>query len=126
MKNIATSRLENDFTFIVGDLSYSCPWFVAAWRPPKVAQLRSLDPTLREFTIETKDPGNHFEEFLSLGRGCGVAITEANRSFLLAIAFELANEELFSTLCSRSGGGFSQSELAQFCHRGVRGEVLSM
>jgi hypothetical protein len=79
MRNIAQSKAENDFTFIVGDVSYQCPWFVAAFLSPRIGELHSMDPTVNEYLIETKDPEHQFEEFLSFGRGEFVQVRERNR-----------------------------------------------
>jgi hypothetical protein len=51
MRNITISKVENDFDFVVGDHRYSCPWFVAAFLSPKIAQLHALDCSICEFHV---------------------------------------------------------------------------
>jgi hypothetical protein len=55
VRNITISRIENEFDLIAGDNRYSCPWFVATFLSPKIAQLHALDPSICEFHVETKD-----------------------------------------------------------------------
>jgi hypothetical protein len=95
MRNIATSRNDNDFVFIVGDDRYECPWFVADFLSPKVSRLHSSDASINEFKIETSDPTHQFGEFVSLGRGSPVCVTKSNRSLFISLACELCNSELY-------------------------------
>jgi hypothetical protein len=95
MANIAPSKTENDFTFVVGDDSYQCPWFVADFLSPRIGHLHSLDPTINEFVIETEDPEHQFASLLSLGRGESLAVPEPNLPFLASVASELGNCELY-------------------------------
>jgi hypothetical protein len=98
MRNIAQSKAENDFTFIIGDASYKCPWFVATFLSPRIGQLRSMDPTVTEYVIETEDPEHQFEEFLSLGRGDFIEVSERSRQFLISVSSELGNFELYFSI----------------------------
>jgi hypothetical protein len=66
LDKLRTSRIEKDFTFIVGEHHYNCPWFIAEFLSPRVNDLRSKDVTMNEFLIETEDPGRFFENILSL------------------------------------------------------------
>jgi hypothetical protein len=95
MRNIATSKTKNDFTFIVGDRRYDCPWFVADFLSPRIGRLHGSDPAFRELAIGTANPGGDFGDFVSLGRGPGVSLTSVNRSFFISIAAELENYELY-------------------------------
>jgi hypothetical protein len=98
MANIATSKTENDFSFLVGDTAYSCPWFVANFLSPRVAHLHSIDPSVDQFVIKTDDPDHQFKEILSFGRGLAVDVNETNRAFLASVASELGNYELYFAL----------------------------
>jgi hypothetical protein len=82
MANIAASKKENNFTFIVGATRYDCPWFVADFISPRVGRLHAADPTMQEFVIGTSDAHGDFRDFLSLGRGSAVSLTSVNRPFL--------------------------------------------
>jgi hypothetical protein len=94
LANIQTCDEINDFEFVVGDNHYRCPWFVAHFLSPRIAQLRSSDITINEFVVVTKDVKNEFREFLSLGPGCSIAIGNENRPFYSELSTELCNEEL--------------------------------
>jgi hypothetical protein len=98
MANIAPSKTENDFTFIVGHDTYQCPWFAADFLSPRIGQIHSIDPTVNEFVIETEDPDHQFEQFLHFGHGFGIEVNETNCRFLLSIASELGNFELYFSL----------------------------
>jgi hypothetical protein len=98
MMNIAISRAENDFTFIVGEHRHSCPWFVADFLSPKVGRLHSIDPCLNEIIIDTIDYNDEFGALLTLGRGSKIEMTETNRTFLNSISLELCNAELYFTI----------------------------
>jgi hypothetical protein len=91
-------RIENDFTFIVGDNRYDCPWFIAEFVSPRVSQLRSVDITMTEFHIETNDPGRLFESILTLGWGSTIFVSEETFSFFVSISRELCNWELYFRL----------------------------
>jgi hypothetical protein len=96
LRNISRTETEPDFEFIVGDRRYGCPWFVAEFLSPKVSSLRSTDRTLKELRIETADKDKVFGDFVLLGGGWDVVVTEANSSFFVSICRELWNEELYS------------------------------
>jgi hypothetical protein len=98
MSNIPSSKLENDFTFRVGTTSYGCPWFVADFLSPRIGDIHSKFPSQTELRIETEDPEHQFTNVLSLGRGESVQINPNNSGFLLSIAGELANCELYWSL----------------------------
>jgi hypothetical protein len=93
--NLKKSRIVNDFTFIVGDHHYDCPWFVAEFVSLRVSQLRSIHLTMNEFLIETEDPGNLFEFVVSLGWGSPIFMNESSFSFFVSISLELCNRELY-------------------------------
>jgi hypothetical protein len=95
MANIAASKMENDFPFIVGATRYDCPWFVADFISPRVGRLHAADPTMREIVIGTSDAHGDFSDFVSLGRGSAVSLTSANRRFLLSVCGEVENYELY-------------------------------
>jgi hypothetical protein len=119
LANIA--KAENDFAFIVGNQCYKCPWFVADFLSPRVGQLHSVDSTVNEFVIETKDEKDQFEEFLSFGRGAEVEVNEANRRFLLSVSAELGNCELYFSL---SDSLETNGLLSRFCEDFNREDLL--
>jgi hypothetical protein len=97
LANIAKSKSksEPEFTFIVGEDRYNCPWFVAAFLSPRVGSFQSTDVTQNELEIETTDLRKEFSAVLSLGYGSSLSVTKQNRKFLLSIARELHNVELY-------------------------------
>jgi hypothetical protein len=111
-----TLQIENDFTFIVGDNHYNCPWFIAEFLSPRVSELRSIDITMKEFLIETKDPGRLFESILSLGCGSTIFMSEESFSFFVSISRELCNWELYFRLYEIFNDNLSISTFCkEFC-----------
>jgi len=94
LSQVPANESSNDFTFLVGDATYRCPTFVADFLSPRIAELHSVDDSIRTFSIETNDAHGLFADFLSLGRGESLALTESNRAFYISIAKELRNREL--------------------------------
>jgi hypothetical protein len=111
MRNIAISRVENDFNFVVGDNRYSCPWFVAAFLSPKIAQLHALDPSICEFYLETKDHKHEFEKFLSLGCLLSFVIDDENLMVMRSIVRELGNCELYGLIVDGLEGDLNVSNV---------------
>jgi hypothetical protein len=97
----------NDFEFIVGVATYCCPSFVADFLSPRIASLHASDDTVSSFVIETEDRSHIFPEFLSLGRGRRLTLTDANRPFLSSIARELENSELYGHVLKSAEGDIS-------------------
>jgi hypothetical protein len=94
---------ENDFAFIVGGLEYRCPCFLADFLSPRVARLRSNDPTIREFTIDVSDPNSEFSSLFSILSGSPFILQRSALDFFLKIARELSNVELFKSLSAIRG-----------------------
>jgi hypothetical protein len=95
LANIAESKKQNDFTFIVSGHRYDCPWFVADFLSPRVGRLHENDPSASELVIDTSDRQGQFPDFLSLGRGDAISLTSSNRSFILSVAAELENFDIY-------------------------------
>jgi hypothetical protein len=114
LANIVASKFENDFTFIVGGDRHTCPAFVAAFLSPRICRLQAMDPSFCEIEITTADVHSQFGDFLSLGRGCSVLMTDSNSEFFISIAGELENFELYWEL---SGDLGSDVPVASFCDR---------
>jgi hypothetical protein len=111
MRNVAISKVESDFDFGVGDNRYSCPWFVAAFLSPKIAQLHALDPSICEFHVETKDHKQEFDKFLSLGCGLSFVIDNENLLVVRSIVRELGNCELYSLIVEGLEGDLNVSNV---------------
>jgi hypothetical protein len=97
----------NDFKSIVGDATDRCLSFVADFLSPHIATLHALNDTISSFVIETKDDANHFGEFLSLGQGQRLCLTEANQQFHLSISRELCNSEVYHSILKLAEGDIS-------------------
>jgi hypothetical protein len=94
----------NDFTFLVGTNSYPCPSFISDLLSPHISKLRSADPTIREFSIQTPDPRDDFSSFLSLGSGQSVRIDSNNSTFFHSLARELGSVDIFRSVFRANGG----------------------
>jgi hypothetical protein len=112
MANIAATKFENDFAFVVGDRRYDCPSLMAEFLSPRIGRLHAADPTISEIAIDTADPRCEFETFLLLGRGDRVSIAAERRSFFISIAAELENFELYWHLQEPF---FDSLTLSSFC-----------
>jgi hypothetical protein len=114
LANIAASKFENDFAFIVGGDRHACPSFIAAFLSPRIGRLQASDPNFCELEIQTADPGGQFGEFVSLGRGGGICLTDANVDFFVSIAGELENLELYWLLSDKID---DRTTVSSFCDR---------
>jgi hypothetical protein len=97
-RHFPQSEPVTEFHFVLGNKTYECAWFVADFVSPRIARLHAVDPSIDQYFVETIDSHNQFQSFLELGRGCPLFVTDENRSFLLAIARELENFELYSAI----------------------------
>jgi hypothetical protein len=113
MANISPLKSEQDFTFIVGDNAYKCPWFVADFLSPWIGRLHAVDPSISELVIETEDPGHQFEAFLCLGQGVPLVVNDANQRFFALLSLELGNYEAYFSLHGLLHGDRVLSELCK-------------
>jgi hypothetical protein len=100
LERLAPNCYENNFAFIVGGLEYRCPCLLADFLSPRVARLRSNDPTIREFVIDICDPNGDFSSLFSILHGSPLVFKRSALRLLLKIAHELSNLELFKSLCA--------------------------
>jgi hypothetical protein len=54
-----------------------------------------VDPTVNEFEIQTQDADSQFASLLSMARGGSLEVTERHSRFLVSVASELGNFELY-------------------------------
>jgi hypothetical protein len=104
--NIPRNIYKNDFRFIVGDLCYECGSMFAAFLSPRIGSLQSIDPTIQEFSIETKDPHEYFARILTLCSGFSLSVDIEDCSFITFmkdICTEFENRELYECLFGRFG-----------------------
>jgi hypothetical protein len=109
MKNIPRAEHRSDFAFLVGDVRYSCPSFVAEFLSTRVCELHEADPTIKEYVVETEDSDQEFEKFVSLGYGEGLSVVESNRGFFVELSRELKSNELLVCLVNGIEGELSVS-----------------
>jgi hypothetical protein len=103
LETLAAVYSGDQFRFVVGEQTYECPFFIAAFLSPRVAQARVIDETSDEFVVDTKDPNHEFAQFLSLGRGFEISIEPGSFPFFASVAGELGNEELLKTIWCQIG-----------------------
>jgi hypothetical protein len=107
LANVPIKESRNDFEFIVGDTTYRCPSLIADFLSPRIAALHALDDTISSFVIETKDDDHNFNDWLSLGHGQRLCVTETNRQFQMSISRELGNSEIYSNILKSIEGSIS-------------------
>jgi hypothetical protein len=110
---IPESESRNDFEFLVGNSRYLCPSLIADFLSPLLCRLHSVDETLRSIRIATKDDHSQFGDFIHLGRGFPLVVTDANRSFLISVCAELENRELHKFVVVSSGSDISCSNVVE-------------
>jgi hypothetical protein len=93
--HLPTNCYENNFTSIVGSRNYFCPSFFADFLSLRISRLRSIDSTICEFVIETRDAADYFDNFILLCRGSRMIVEKSTLSLFRSICFELGNFELF-------------------------------
>jgi hypothetical protein len=99
--NIPRNMYENDFTFFVRDSHYECPSVFAAFLSRQIGSLQSIDPTIREFHISTKDPHKYFSKIVDLSSGLTISVDLEDKdfsSFVGDICGELFNGELYEQI----------------------------
>jgi hypothetical protein len=94
--NVSVPPSQNDFTFVVGNVQYQCPAFVASCMSPLILYLRTSDPCVSEFVIETADPRHYFPQLLRCARGEPFLVDSSNGVFLLSVLRKLDNAEMYS------------------------------
>jgi hypothetical protein len=110
LRNIESGDEVKDFDFVVGKVHHHCPWFIAEFLSPRIAELRRSDNTICEFFIETADPRGEFCRFLSLGEGESISIDCDNQLFYEELSEELKNLELFNVLLEGRGDSMTIDE----------------
>jgi hypothetical protein len=97
--------MPKDSEFVVGDKTYQCPGIIAAFIAPRIARLYTTDLTVNEYCLQMEDPGQQFTQFLSLVNGSNIQATDENRPFLLSVARELENSEVYFSIFSQMEHG---------------------
>jgi hypothetical protein len=94
LRSVVLTRRNTPFDFYVGPETYTVPSYIADFLSPKIGGLHKEDPTLDFYEVAAPDPSKFFPQFLTLGRGEDLEITQANLPFFAAFASELQNAEV--------------------------------
>jgi hypothetical protein len=78
---------------------------------PKLQALAKTDGTIDELLVNIPDPNNLFPRFLSLGRCGELSFEESDRSFLLDLAKEFGNSDLYSKIFPRTAESPALSDI---------------
>jgi hypothetical protein len=98
MKNTRVNDAPSYFIFVVDGVRYDCPPLMAQFLSRTVCFLYSVDASITEHMIETKDHNDQFQLFLSLGEGSELHVEYANCPFFLSVARELGNSDLYTRI----------------------------
>jgi hypothetical protein len=110
IKNIVLDQIQEDFDFIVGGKGYKCPRILAQFLSPRVCLSHSVDPSIAEYIVETRDLNDQFKLFMSLGSGSTIQVSEANLDFFVSLYRELSNQNLYISLIEHFANRFISSQ----------------
>jgi hypothetical protein len=113
MKNIGINDIQGDFTFVIGEKTYSCTRIIARFLSPAVSLLHSIDPTIGEYIAEIEDYSDQFNLFMLLGDGSSIWIDETNSRFFLLLSLELGNNDLYYSVLDHFHRDLSPSQLCE-------------
>jgi hypothetical protein len=111
LSHIPDRPIHDDFEFILSNKSYSCPWYLAHILCPRLRTVVSTDPTITALDLATVDLESRFGDLIDLGIRGEFTFQATDRGFLVALAEEMGNYELYSSLLSGSAQSKSLSEI---------------
>jgi hypothetical protein len=111
VKNIVIDKIQENFEFVVGGEGYTCPRIISEVLSPRASLSHSVDSSIAEYVVETPDPNNEFQLFLSLGSGSTIRATQANLEVLLSLSREFRNSNLYISLLEHFDIHFICSQL---------------
>ena len=100
LSNINFDLYTNDFTFYFGKIPLSCPVFIAEFISPNVSNLRKIDQTTMNYSINInlKPKYNTINRLIKLIEGNPVYFSNSESDHELAlILFSLGNKDIFDT-----------------------------
>jgi hypothetical protein len=97
IRNVRIDDIQEDFVFLVGEQKFSCPAPIARVVSRQICLQHSIDTSISEYVVQTKDGKDQFASFLSLFSGAAIQVTAANRPFLFSLSRELRNSNVFSS-----------------------------
>jgi hypothetical protein len=101
LANIPVDESQNDFEFRVGTRYYRCRSVIADFLSHKISALHAIDSTIRSFEVKTVDAREQFCDFISLGQGCEILISEVDIEFFKSLSLELENFDLYEFVRSK-------------------------
>ena len=111
LKNLAANSIQKDFEFVVNGKSFWWNSVLAAFLSPKIARIRSSDPTFSRFVVDTKDENGVFESFLALSLGASIDVNTENTAFLQNLCRELENGEMIVKFVETREGAITTSNV---------------
>jgi hypothetical protein len=93
LRNVRSSQTEKTFTFFVGEESHSCHWFIAEFLSPLISQLRQMDSSVESYSVQSENCSEIIEQFLSIGYGEEVELSQSTRGPFFSLCKELGNED---------------------------------
>jgi hypothetical protein len=97
---------------------YGFPLIIADFFSRTVCLQRSIDPSITEYIVETKDVNGYFALFESLLEGSPIRVTGANRRFLLSLSHEFGNFDISISIMKHFGTYYPLSQLYDYFGEG--------
>jgi hypothetical protein len=110
IRNAGLGDIHSNFQFIVGQRVFTCPRVVAHVLSPKVCLMHSIDASLMEYVVQTRDSDQLFELYQSLGQGSVVPINDQNSGFLLSLSRELGNIPVYLSILEIFQSSYTSSQ----------------
>jgi hypothetical protein len=98
LANVQESQAPKSFEFRVNQISYRCSPFIADFLSPKISRLHEVDSTMNLYIVMTEDPKEKFGDFLEMGNGRTLPISDDDISFFSSLTVELDNCELYEVI----------------------------
>jgi hypothetical protein len=98
LQNIVPGDTSESFDFIIENTCYHFQLLNATFLSARLSRLRASDATVCEYEVKTPNCSHCFEDFLSLGKGYSVTVTEKNYLGLFELSEEFENAEIYSFL----------------------------
>lgn len=92
--HVPLQKYEKNFTFIVNSQRYETSSFFADILSPRISSYHLIDPTINEFTIDTKTSGN-FNLIINLMNFHEEAVNDADFAFICEVFEQLKTEKLY-------------------------------
>jgi hypothetical protein len=99
VRNALIESIQENFVFVVGEQRYSCPRILSHLLSRTISVHHTIDASISEYTVETKDTHDQFPIFQLFGIGGTVQVTLENPPFLFSfLGCRLASDEPICSL----------------------------